>query len=73
MFARAGLGSPIIGSIIVGCVNVAGTTVAAFFMDRTGRRVLLILSHAGMAVSLISISLAKFLPGKSLLLTVDIA
>ncbi len=62
VFTRAGLSSPILGSIIVGCVNVAGTVVAAYLMDRTGRRPLLIISHAGMAISLISISLAKFLP-----------
>ncbi len=64
VFTRAGLSSPIIGSIIVGCVNVAGTGVAAYLMDKTGRRPLLIASHAGMAISLISISLAKFLPCK---------
>ncbi|KAL3148888.1 hypothetical protein ABBQ32_001758 [Trebouxia sp. C0010 RCD-2024] len=62
VFARAGLRSPILGSIVVGCVNVAGTGVAAYLMDRLGRRPLLILSHAGMAISLISISVARFLP-----------
>ena len=64
VFTRAGLSSPVLGSIIVGCVNVAGTGVAAYLMDRLGRRPLLILSHAGMAISLISISVAKFLPCK---------
>jgi len=67
VFTRAGLSSPIIGSIIVGCVNVVGTGVAAYIMDKTGRRPLLIASHAGMAISLISISLAKFLPRELLL------
>ncbi|DBB09503.1 TPA: hypothetical protein ACH3X3_008063 [Trebouxia sp. C0006] len=67
VFTRAGLSSPIIGSIIVGCVNVVGTGVAAYLMDKTGRRPLLIASHAGMAISLISISLAKFLPRELLL------
>ena len=43
VFTRAGLQSPILGSIIVGCVNVAGTGVAAYLMDRLGRRVLLVM------------------------------
>lgn len=67
VFARAGLRSPILGSIVVGCVNVAGTGVAAYLMDRLGRRPLLILSHAGMAISLISISVARFLPCEMLI------
>ena len=58
VFEQAGLKSPILGSIVIGLVNVAGTVVAALVMDRCGRKPLLLISHFGMAVSLASISLA---------------
>lgn len=58
VFEQAGLKSPILGSIVIGLVNVSGTVVAALIMDRFGRKPLLLLSHFGMAVSLASISVA---------------
>ena len=58
VFEQAGLKSPILGSIVIGLVNVSGTVVAALAMDRFGRKPLLLLSHFGMAVSLASISVA---------------
>ena len=62
VFAKAGLESPVIGSIIVGSVNVAGTLLAAMLMDRAGRRQLLLSSHTFMAICLTALSVSTFLP-----------
>lgn len=62
VFAKAGLESPVIGSIIVGSVNVAGTMLAAVLMDRAGRRQLLLSSHTFMAICLTALSVSTFLP-----------
>lgn len=63
VFSQAGLKSPVIGSIIVGVVNLVGTGIAVTLMDKLGRRPLLIFSHAGMAVCLVSMSVTKYLHG----------
>lgn len=47
----------------MGCVNLAGTLAAVALMDRAGRRLLILLSHAGMACCLILIALVTFIPG----------
>ena len=65
MFAKAGLDSPVLGSIIVGAVNVVGTTVAVFLMDHAGRRQLLLVSHAIMAACLAALSISSWLPCES--------
>lgn len=65
VFSQAGLSSPVIGSIIVGVVNLVGTGIAVTLMDKLGRRPLLIFSHAGMAICLVSMSVTKYLHGKS--------
>lgn len=65
VFAKAGLDSPVLGSIIVGAVNVVGTTVAVFLMDHAGRRQLLLVSHAIMATCLAALSISSWLPCKS--------
>ena len=65
VFAKAGLDSPVLGSIIVGAVNVVGTTVAVFLMDHAGRRQLLLVSHAIMAICLAALSISSWLPCKS--------
>ncbi|CAK0785259.1 hypothetical protein CVIRNUC_008465 [Coccomyxa viridis] len=62
VFAKAGLDSPVLGSIIVGAVNVVGTTVAVFLMDHAGRRQLLLVSHAIMATCLAALSISSWLP-----------
>jgi hypothetical protein len=63
VFARAGLSSPVVGSIVVGSVNIAGTLLAAALIDRAGRRTLLLTSHAAMAVCLAALAGANLLPG----------
>lgn len=65
VFAKAGLDSPVLGSIIVGAVNVVGTTVAVFLMDHAGRRQLLLVSHAIMAACLAALSVSSWLPCES--------
>lgn len=61
-----------IGSIIVGSVNVVGTLLAATLMDRAGRRQLLLTSHIVMAVCLTALAVSTYLPreySKVILLT----
>ena len=61
----AGLSSApaaILASVGVGIVNVALTVVAMLLIDRIGRRPLLLISLAGMAVSLFVLGLAFSLP-----------
>ncbi|KAK9919103.1 hypothetical protein WJX75_009435 [Coccomyxa subellipsoidea] len=62
VFAKAGLDSPVLGSIIVGSVNVAGTLLAATLMDRAGRRQLLLTSQIVMAVCLFALAVSTYLP-----------
>ncbi|CAL5223439.1 g5955 [Coccomyxa viridis] len=62
VFAKAGLESPVLGSIIVGAVNVVGTLVAAFLMDHAGRRQLLLVSHVIMTVCLAGLAISTWLP-----------
>lgn len=53
-----------LGSIIVGAVNVVGTLVAAFLMDHAGRRQLLLVSHVIMTVCLAGLAISTWLPCK---------
>lgn len=64
VFAKAGLESPVLGSIIVGAVNVVGTAVAAFLMDHAGRRQLLLVSHVIMTACLAGLAISTWLPCK---------
>ena len=59
---EAGLASPVAGSILLGLINVLGTLLAAFLMDRAGRKKLLLLSHCGMAVCLLVLAGTSFVP-----------
>ncbi|KAK9788826.1 hypothetical protein WJX73_001137 [Symbiochloris irregularis] len=63
VFAMAGLSSPVIGSIIVGLIQVVATLAAAALMDRAGRRLLLLISHLGMGACLFILAAAFLLPG----------
>ncbi|EFN59043.1 hypothetical protein CHLNCDRAFT_137750 [Chlorella variabilis] len=62
VFEQAGLSSPILGSIAVGATNLTFTIVAAFLMDRAGRRPLIICSFAGMGACLATLSAFMLLP-----------
>ncbi len=53
-----------VGSIIVGAVNVVGTLVAAFLMDHAGRRQLLLVSYVIMTVCLAGLAISTWLPCK---------
>ena len=46
----------------MGAVNVVGTLVAAFLMDRAGRRQLLLVSHVIMAACLAGLAISTWLP-----------
>lgn len=63
VFKEAGLHTPVVGSIIMGAINICGTLLAAALMDRAGRRLLLLLSYAGMGTCLLLIAIASFIPG----------
>jgi len=65
IFKFAGLSSvsvAILASVGVGVVNVVLTVVAMLLIDRVGRRPLLLVSLAGMALSLVVLGLAFALP-----------
>jgi MFS family permease len=49
--------SPSICTIIVGILQLISTYIASFLVDRAGRRILLIISELGMAMSLLILSL----------------
>ena len=58
IFNEAGTSlSPSTCSILVGMLQLISTYIPSVIVDRTGRRILLILSEVGMAVSLLTLSL----------------
>lgn len=57
VFRSAGITSDVAASALVGAANVFGTTVASSLMDKQGRKNLLLTSFAGMAVSMLLLSL----------------
>ncbi|WP_213807104.1 sugar porter family MFS transporter [Granulicella sp. dw_53] len=57
-------------NVVVGAVNLIGTIVSLFIIDRLGRRFLLISASAGMAVSLVSMAACFFLQRTSAALVV---
>ncbi|EXC20499.1 Plastidic glucose transporter 4 [Morus notabilis] len=58
VFRSAGIASDVAASALVGAANVFGTAVASSLMDRQGRKSLLITSFAGMAASMMLLSLS---------------
>jgi hypothetical protein len=62
VFQKAGLESPILGSILMGLVNVGFTLLAASMMDKRGRVPLLQFSYAGMAACLVAVAAAIYAP-----------
>jgi SP family galactose:H+ symporter-like MFS transporter len=66
IFQFAGLGSAesaIFATLGVGIVNVVATLVALWLIDRVGRRPLLIVGEAGMALSLVALGFGFFWHG----------
>uniref|UniRef100_K3XC36 Hexose transporter 1 n=1 Tax=Globisporangium ultimum (strain ATCC 200006 / CBS 805.95 / DAOM BR144) TaxID=431595 RepID=K3XC36_GLOUD len=67
-FKNVGLQDPLVGTCLVGTVNVISTGVALMLMDTAGRRPLLIYSAIGMIASLfiLTLGLLKYLPFASM-------
>lgn len=58
VFRSAGIASDVAASALVGASNVFGTIVASSLMDKQGRKSLLLTSFAGMAASMLLLSLS---------------
>jgi MFS transporter, SP family, galactose:H+ symporter len=67
IFEKTGLGASeaILGSLAIGVINVAMTLVSIRLVDRRGRRPLLLVSLAGMAITLLLLGLTFVLPFES--------
>lgn len=58
MFFQGVIDNPLVGTSLVGAVNVLGTWVALLLMDSCGRRTLILWSSAGMFISCVTAVLA---------------
>jgi SP family arabinose:H+ symporter-like MFS transporter len=58
-------GTALAANIIIGCTNLAGTLLALRFLDRWGRRTMLLTASGGMALSLALFVMADRIPGIS--------
>ncbi|XP_048335308.1 sugar transporter ERD6-like 6 isoform X2 [Ziziphus jujuba] len=63
IFANAGISSSNVATVGLGAIQVIATGVTTWLVDKTGRRLLLIVSSSGMTFSLILVSAAFFLEG----------
>ncbi|BBG94912.1 Major facilitator superfamily protein, partial [Prunus dulcis] len=61
IFATAGISSSNVATCGLGAVQVIATGVTTWLVDKSGRRLLLIISSAGMTVSLLIVAVAFFL------------
>ncbi|XP_031388514.1 sugar transporter ERD6-like 6 isoform X2 [Punica granatum] len=61
IFESAGISSSNLATVGLGAIQVIATGVATWLMDKAGRRLLLIVSSLGMALSLILVSVSFFL------------
>jgi len=57
-FKKAQFEDPYLGTVLTGAVNVLATGMAVELMDRAGRKALLVLSSAGMAISAVLLTAA---------------
>ncbi|KAH9575063.1 hypothetical protein CY35_01G092500 [Sphagnum magellanicum] len=65
VFQAAGVTSDVAASVSVGAVNLLASCLAAYLMDRLGRRTLMILSFIGMAFAMAMQVLAAVVPAIS--------
>ncbi|GAB4849148.1 hypothetical protein Ancab_003956 [Ancistrocladus abbreviatus] len=63
IFESAGISAGNVATFSLGAIQVVATGVATLLMDKAGRRVLLIVSTAGMTVSLLLVAVAFYVEG----------
>ncbi|CAN6900739.1 hypothetical protein HID58_083187 [Brassica napus] len=61
IFASAGVSSSNVATFGVGAVQVMATAVATWLVDKSGRRLLLMISSIGMTISLVIVAVAFYL------------
>eukprot|EP01026_Neomeris_dumetosa_P039197 TRINITY_DN3210_c0_g3_i8.p1 TRINITY_DN3210_c0_g3~~TRINITY_DN3210_c0_g3_i8.p1 ORF type:complete len:298 (+),score=46.38 TRINITY_DN3210_c0_g3_i8:117-1010(+) len=62
VFNEVNLDNAVLASVITGVINVVGTLISSSLVEKAGRKVLLLVSHAGMFLTLGYITLIQFLP-----------
>lgn len=63
IFESAGISSSNAATVGVGTIQVIATAISTWLVDRTGRRVLLLVSSSGMAISLFLVAISFFVKG----------
>ncbi|KAG8377799.1 hypothetical protein BUALT_Bualt08G0071200 [Buddleja alternifolia] len=63
IFESAGISSSNAATVGVGVIQVIATAISTWLVDKTGRRILLIVSSCGMSISLLVVAVAFFLKG----------
>ncbi|KAG6424925.1 hypothetical protein SASPL_115348 [Salvia splendens] len=63
IFESAGISSSNAATVGVGVIQVIATAVATWLVDKTGRRILLLVSSSGMALSLVVVAVSFYLKG----------
>ncbi|KAJ8762196.1 hypothetical protein K2173_007351 [Erythroxylum novogranatense] len=63
IFSAAGVTNSNVATFGLGAVQVVATAVATWLVDRTGRRILLIVSSCGMTISLLIVAVSFFVKG----------
>lgn len=61
IFSAAGISSSNVATFGVGAIQVAATGIATWLVDKTGRRILLIVSSSTMTVSLLVVAISFFI------------
>ncbi|KAJ6403596.1 hypothetical protein OIU84_011918 [Salix udensis] len=63
IFATAGIKSSNLATVGVGVIQVIATGITTWLVDKTGRRLLLIVSASGMTISLLIVAVSFFVKG----------
>ncbi|KZV18370.1 hypothetical protein F511_28421 [Dorcoceras hygrometricum] len=63
IFESAGISSSNAATVGVGAIQVIATAISTWLVDRTGRRILLLVSSSGMAISLLLVAISFFVKG----------